>query len=100
MTSRARYRSAVLLILAAGFGWAAVSQAGAQAAPAEETAEAAAEGDTAVDSNDVDMTNVDIENLDWSQLNVDASTLIDRASKARAASKAGAGTNMSWSSQD
>jgi hypothetical protein len=97
MTSKARYRSSVLLFLAVGFGLAAV----AQAAPAEENAEAAApEADAAVDSNDVDMTDVDIENLDWSQLNVDASTLTNPASKARGAPKTSAGTDMSWSSQD
>jgi hypothetical protein len=90
----------VLLILAAGFGLAAVSQAGAQAVPAEEKAEAAAaEADTAMDINDVDMTDVDIKNLDWSQLNVDASTLINPASKARAAPQAAGTTDMSWSSQ-
>jgi hypothetical protein len=98
----------VLLILAAGFSLAATSQAGAQAVPAAETAEAAAadEADPAMDTNEamdtnkVDMTDVDINNLDWSQLNVDASTLINPASKGRAAPKANAGADMSWSSQD
>jgi hypothetical protein len=89
----------MLLILAAGLGLASTPQAGAQAVPAEETT-AAAEADAAVDINDVDMTDVDIKNLDWSQLNVDASTLISPASKARAASRAGSGTDMSWSSKD
>jgi hypothetical protein len=101
MTSRTRYRSAVLLILAAGLGSAVASQAGAQALPAEENAEAAvAATDTATDINDVDMADVDIKNLDWSQLNVDAATLINPASKARTAPKAGAGSDVSWSSQD
>jgi len=85
----------VLLILAAGFGLASALQAGAQAVSREENTEA----DAALDINDVDMTDVDIKNLDWSQLNVDASTLISPASKARAAPP-GAGTEMSWSSQD
>jgi hypothetical protein len=89
----------MLLILAAGFGLASTLQANAQAVPAEETT-AAAEVDAAVDINDVDMTDVDIKNLDWSQLNVDASTLISPASKARAAPRAGSGTDMSWSSKD
>jgi hypothetical protein len=100
MTSRTRYRRAVLLILAAGFGLASTLQAGAQAVPAEESTEAAAEADAAVDINDVDMKDIDIKNLDWSQLNVDASTLIGPASKARAAPGAAMGTDMSWSSQD
>src|SRR6267378_5236961 len=100
MTSRTRYRRAVLLILAAGFGLASTLQAGAQAVPVEQNTEAAAaEADAALDINDVDMTDVDIKNLDWSQLNVDASTLISPPSKARAAPP-GAGTDMSWSSQD
>ena len=100
MTSRTRYRRAVLLILAAGFGLASTLQAGAQAVPVEQNTEAAAaEADAALDINDVDMTDVDIKNLDWSQLNVDASTLISPASKVRAAPP-GAGTDMSWSSQD
>jgi hypothetical protein len=90
----------VLLILAAGFGLASTPQAGAQAVPVEQNTEAAAaEADAALDINDVDMTDVDIKNLDWSQLNVDASTLISPASKARAAPP-GASTDMSWSSQD
>jgi hypothetical protein len=96
MTSRTRYRRAVLLILAAGFGVASTLRAGAQAVPTEESTEA----DAAVDINDVDMKDVDIKNLDWSQLNVDASTLISPASKARAAPGAGGGADMSWSSQD
>src|ERR1700681_118161 len=100
MTSRTRYRGAVLLILAAGFGLASALQAGAQAVPVEQNTEAAAaEADAALDINDVDMTDVDIKNLDWSQLTVYASTLISAASKARAAPP-GAGTDMSWSSQD
>src|ERR1700730_1335313 len=95
MTSRTRYRGAVLLILAAGFGLASALQAGAQAVSREENTEA----DAALDINDVDMMDVDIKNLDWSQLNVDASTLISPASKVRAAPPR-AGTDMSWSSQD
>jgi hypothetical protein len=90
----------VLLILAAGFGLAAASQAGAQALPAENTEATAAEADAAVDISDVDMTEVDINNLDWSQLNVDASTLVNPASKARVAAKSGLGTDSSWSSQN
>src|ERR1700682_1392398 len=100
MTSRTRYRRAVLLILAAGFGLASTLQAGAQPVPVEQNTEAAAaEADAALDINDVDMTDVDIKNLDWSQLNAAASPLTSPASKARAAPP-GAGTDMSWSSQD
>jgi hypothetical protein len=86
----------VLLILAAGFGLAAASRAGAQALPAEENTGATATEDI----NDVDMTEVDINDLDWSQLNVDASTLVNPASRARVAPNAGLGTDSSWSSQN
>jgi hypothetical protein len=44
------------------------------------------------------MTGVDVENLDWSQLNVDASTLNLPEAKRRAASKSTADDDMSWSS--
>lgn len=99
MTSTTRHRAAVLLILAAGLGLASGTPARAQAVPAGDNTEAtAAETDTVVDINDVDMTGVDIKNLDWSQLNVDASTLISPKAKARAASQAGSGSDMSWSS--
>jgi len=80
----------VPLILAAG-----VSVAHAQAVPADENPDGAA-AETAADANDAD-----IKDLDWSQLNVDASTLTTRpASKTRVVPQAGAGNEMSWSSKD
>ncbi len=52
----------------------------------------------AADARDADTANLE---LDWSQLNVDASTLVPApASKARLAPQAGASTEMSWSSKD
>jgi hypothetical protein len=45
-----------------------------------------------------DMDGNDIDKLDWSQLNVDASTLIVRATKERATPKATASDDASWSS--
>ena len=90
MISTTGYGWAVLLILAAG-----VSIAHAQAVPADENPDGAA-AETAADANDAD-----IKELDWSQLNVDASTLTTRpASKARVVPQAGAGSEMSWSSKD
>ena len=90
MISTTGYGWAVLLILAAG-----VSIAHAQAVPADENPDGAA-AETAADANDAD-----IKELDWSQLNVDASTLTTRpASKARVVPQAGAGNEMSWSSKD
>jgi hypothetical protein len=96
MISRARYSRATLLMLAAGFCLASVP-ARAQAVPAEQNPEAAAEA-AAADANDADIKDLQ---LDWSQLNVDASTLTTGpASKARLAPKPAAGSEMSWSSKD
>jgi hypothetical protein len=104
MTSRIRDDWAVLLVLAAGLGVASALPAGAQTVPAE--ASAAEETETALNINDVDMTEVgkdlDGNDLDWSQLSVDASTLLlaKPASKARSAPKAGPENDLSWSSKD
>ncbi len=97
-TARKRHRR---LLLAAGFSLGTIVAAAAQTPPADEPTEAAAE-ETAVDINEVDKTDVDPANLDWSQLNVDASTLTwTPASKARAAKpKPAPGTDTSWSSND
>jgi hypothetical protein len=87
------------LVMAAGFSLGVIVTAGAQTPPAAEPAEATADEDApAVETNEVDMTGVDVENLDWSQLNVDASTLNLPEAKRRAASKSIAGDDMSWSS--
>ena len=97
MTSRTRYGGAVLLLLAAGVGLAPVPQAAAQTLAAGENPDTSMEEAAALDANDVDIRDLQ---LDWSQLNVDASTLtIGPASKARGP-QAGPGTEMSWSSKD
>jgi hypothetical protein len=96
MISRIRNGRAVVLMLAAGFGVLSGPQARAQAVPADENAQAAEA--TAPDADDGDIKNLE---LDWSQLNVDASTLTTSpASKARRAPQAAAGSEMSWSSKD
>lgn len=83
---------------------ASAAPASAQAVPAE--APAAAETEAALDINDVDIKYVDGKDmdgkdLDWSQLNVDASTLITApASKGRPAPKAGADGEIIWSSKN
>ncbi|HKS20058.1 MAG TPA: hypothetical protein VJS63_12700 [Bradyrhizobium sp.] len=88
-----------LLSLAAGFGLAAAWAANAQTPPAGQAAETPAEeAAPAPDGSDVDMSDIDPEKLDWSQLNVDASTLILPAPKGGAAPKGAAGTDASWSS--
>jgi hypothetical protein len=107
MISRAGYGLAGLLLLAAGLGLASVP-AKAQAVPPTEEAdtpamesEAAAEADA--DPKDTEIKDADIKDLelDWSQLNVDASTLMTGpASKARMAPRAGSGADMTWTSKD
>ena len=96
MISRTIYGRAGLLILAAGIGMAPVLQASAQTVPATENQQApAAEADDAPDADDDDINGLE---LDWSQLNVDASTLATRpVSKSR--SPQAAGGDMSWSSK-
>ena len=99
MTFKTGMRRPGLLLLAAGFSMATMVAAGAQAPPAGEPAEAATEeGAPALDINDVDMTDIDPDKLDWSQLNVDASTLSLAAPKGRTAAKNAAGNDPSWSS--
>jgi hypothetical protein len=93
MIPKIRYGTAVLLILAAGFGAASVLPAGAQALPASDNAETPT---AEADANDADISGLE---LDWSQLNVDASTLTtSKASKARPAPQNS--SEMSWSSKD
>jgi hypothetical protein len=91
-----------LLVLAAGLGLLPVP-ANAQAVPAAEDADApateAAKTDAAADPDDADIKDLE---LDWSQLNVDAYTLMTTspASKARVAPQIGSSSEMSWSSKD
>jgi hypothetical protein len=83
----------------AGFSLATMLAAAAQTPPADDDAdEPAAEAATAPDVNDADiMKDIDVSKLDWSQLNVDASTLNGPAPKGRNAPK-NAGAEASWSS--
>ena len=83
----------------AGFSLATMLAAAAQTPPADDDAEEpAAEAATAPDVNDADiMKDIDVSKLDWSQLNVDASTLNGPAPKGRNAPK-NAGAEASWSS--
>ena len=99
MISRTRFGRAGLLIVAAGFSVAAALPARAQAVPPEQDPDSpAADAAAAPGANDADIKDLE---LDWSQLNVDASTLITSpASKARLAPQARAGSEMSWSAKD
>jgi hypothetical protein len=101
MTSRTGYGVAGLLVLAAGLGLTAVP-ANAQAVPSTEDAAATAEAteaEAAADPDDADIKDLE---LDWSQLNVDAYTLMTTspASKARMAPRAASTADMAWSSKD
>src|SRR5436190_4596528 len=98
MASTTRYGRAVLLMLAA-VSMASVLPAGAQNLPPGENPEASAtEAAAAPDADAADLKDLE---LDWSQLNVDASTLTTApASKLRLPPQAGAGSEMSWSSRD
>jgi hypothetical protein len=119
MTPIGRYRRSGLLILAAGLGLAAMAPARAQIWPKDmktdpPAAQAAPDADASDEEDapdaqppaangaagkDADIKGLD---LDWSQLNVDASTLTwTPASKARTSpAKTAPGTDMSWSSND
>jgi hypothetical protein len=103
-----RHKQSAAWILAAGIGLASTLQAAAQSAPAVGRSDApAAEAAAATDADDPDpvgaAADADIKGLelDWSQLNVDASTLATSpASKARLAPQPGSGAATSWSSSD
>ena len=102
MTSRTGYGLAGLLVLAAGLGLTAVP-AKAQAVPSTEDAAApareATDAEAAAEPDDADIADLE---LDWSQLNTDAYTLMTTspASKARIAPRAGATSDLTWSSRD
>jgi hypothetical protein len=81
-------------MLAAGVCVASVLRAGAQAVPADEIPDAPAAAAAAA-ANDAD-----IKDLDWSQLNVDASTLTTSPASKGRSTQAGTGTETAWSSRD
>jgi hypothetical protein len=86
----------MLLMLAAGFSAASVLPARAQAVPADENPQMPAAEADAPEASDADIKDLQ---LDWSQLNVDASTLSSSSrATARVAPQAGGSSEMSWSS--
>lgn len=99
MISTTRSGRARLPILVAAFTLCAVISATAQTPPAEDDPEAAAEEEAAApDAGEVDiMKDIDVSKLDWSQLNVDASTLTASEPKAGPAAKPAGGAEASWS---
>ena len=89
-------------MLAAGFVLASMLAAAAQTPPADEDPETPAteEAEAAPDANDADidiMKDIDVSKLDWSQLNVDASTLSPPPPKASGSPKSPASADASWS---
>ena len=98
MIPTTRYRRTRLLTLVAGFSLFSVLAATAQTPPAADEAEMPAAGEAATaDINDPDiMKDIDVDKLDWSQLNVDASTLNGPALKGRPAPK-GTSADATWS---
>jgi hypothetical protein len=87
-----------LPIWAAAFIFASVTVASAQMPPAPASDEA--EDAATPDAGDSDvLKGVDIDKIDWTQLNVDASTISDQiAAKKRAAQAAAANGGLNWSS--
>ena len=101
MTSRIGYGLAGLLLIAAASTLISMP-ANAQAVPASEEEDADTpemEPEAAAKPDDADIKDLE---LDWSQLNVDASTLMamSPASKARLAPRASTANEMTWSSRD
>jgi hypothetical protein len=95
MISRTSHGRIVLLLLAAGFGLASL-QASAQTVPSEDNPDAA-EAAAAPDTDDTDIKGLE---LDWSQLNVDASTLATSPASKTRSPQAAASSETSWSSKD
>lgn len=87
------------LLLVASLVVAAGLPALAQSAEEEDGAEAPAAEAEAGPSQDVDMSGIDVDKLDWSQLNVDASTLAYSGSKGGAPRRADGG-DATWSAKD
>jgi hypothetical protein len=106
MISGTRHGRALLLILAAGVGMAAGFPATAQEVAGEETEatalEAAALEANGADATDADiLKDIDVAKLDWSQLDIDASTLsANPAAKTRLAPRGRTDNQTSWSSKD
>jgi hypothetical protein len=100
MISTTRLGRARLPILVAAFTLCAVLSATAQTPPAEDDPEAAAEEEAAApEAGEVDiMKDIDVSKLDWSQLNVDASTLTAGEPKAGSAARPAGSAEASWSS--
>ena len=86
------------LLLAAGFLTAFAFPALAQSAPSDDQSEPAVAKEAAQTANDEDvLKDIDVSKLDWSQLNVDASTLGDGPAAKTRTSQSAANGGMTWS---
>jgi hypothetical protein len=102
MIPRISCRQAVALALAAGFNLALALPSFAQTAKVEDDPQAAAADADTADANDPEMKDIDVSKLDWSQLNVDASTLRDGPAPkpAGSAARGASGDAMNWSANN
>ena len=99
MISRTCEGGLAALVLAAAVGAAAASSAHAQVWPTDQVAEAPAE-EAAPAEDDDDMKDIDVSKLDWSQLDVDASTLSGGPAAKTPPARTAAGEAMIWSEQN
>jgi len=102
MISRMFCGTAAALLLAAGLGaalgFAAPARAQAPGLYSKDSSETAPAETGATGETEIDMTDVDVNSLDWSQLNVDASTLsYGRTAKTSTAPRAAKGDETAWS---
>jgi hypothetical protein len=103
MIPKMRSGWARLPLLVAGISLASMLAAAAQTPPADNELEepTAEEAEAAPSINDADiMKDIDVDKLDWSQLNVDASTLTLQAPKGSSASKGIGSADASWSANE
>jgi hypothetical protein len=101
MILKMRFGWARLPMLVAGVSLASMLAAAAQTPPADDDADepAAEETEAAPSANDVDiMKDIDVDKLDWSQLNVDASTLPALAAKGSGGPNGAGAAATAWSS--
>jgi hypothetical protein len=101
MIPKMRFGWARLPMLVAGVSVASMLAAAAQTPPADDEPDtpAAEEPEAAPSVNDDDiMKDIDVSKLDWSQLNVDASTLPALAAKGSGGPKGAGGAETAWSS--
>jgi len=103
MISKMRLGWARLPMLAAGVSVASMLAAAAQTPPVDNDLDMpeAEETEAAPDAGEVDiMKDIDVSKLDWSQLNVDASTLPAPAPKGSGASSLLGGIDTAWSANE